>query len=153
MITSLSECVQTLRFVPWPAPPHPVALTPLPYLIKLIQSGACVRAGPHYLRLSGPGRPLTPQSLSPCCANASNRGSRWPHTAPYHPHPGGAEDEQLVGAWRGPPPPPPPSTLTQEAPTHRGVCPLHSFNLEGLNMGSRDLQGSLRGLSGVIDFY
>lgn len=38
-----------------PRPPRP----PL-YLIKLIQSGACVRSPAHYLRLSCPGLPLTP---------------------------------------------------------------------------------------------
>lgn len=75
---------------------------PLPHLIKLIQSGACVRSGPHYLRLSGPGRPPTPPILSPCCANFSDRGSRWPHTPPpVRLPPRGSRGEQLVGASWG----------------------------------------------------
>ncbi len=125
-------------------PPH----SPLPFLIKLIQSGACVRAGPHYLRLSGPGRPPTPPSLSPRCANASDRGSRWPHIPPVPPPPRGSRGRTAGEGIKGdlglllPPPCP---AHTQEAPTHWGVCPLHSFNLVGLNMGSQDLHGSLRG--------
>lgn len=138
------------------ARPHPPPLflhhTPLPYLIKLIQSGACARAGPHYL-------------------HCPVRDARWPHRVfhrvlpapptegaadptPFNvpPPPEGAEDEQLVGGIIGSlsllqPPTPSPFHMhrdTQELPAHRGICPPHFFNMKGLNIGSQDLQGSFR---------
>lgn len=128
------SCVQTP-----PSFPH----VPLPHLIKLIQSGACVRAGPHYLRLSGPGCSLTPQVCHRVLPAPPTGGAADP-TPSTVPHPPG---EQRTNSWWGASwetsacsSPPPPSLYTYTE-THRnhlltGEYVLLLLNLERLYVGS-----------------
>lgn len=106
-----------------------LSASPPPYLIKLIQSSACMCSRPHYLWLSGLGWPPTQRV---CC-----------HVVPMLPT-GGAADpcspsscitpaqgrRTAGGGITGLVIPP----HTQDA---QGVHLLHSFSLERLNIGSR----------------
>lgn len=95
--TSLAAWIQTPRFVPWPEHPPPSlplplhnhtkiahsSPRPLPHLIKLIQSCACVHTEPHYLQLSTLGT-LRPHWACRCVLLTPPTGGATDPTGPLH---------------------------------------------------------------------